>query len=270
MHHIDNSFMKITRLIALIFFIYIFGVPSFAYADLGPKPSMTFNIVLSEGIALVGGEQIECQDVDCKDSQLLGEAGPQRFFCIIKDSQCFSRAYGYAPYHKLSLQFLDKTRQSNVFKSLAFDASFSVKISDNKLVIEEKKSEVSGKDLFTPFFGAVLITIVIELTLALLIFLALKTPKKKRLLFVVLSGNCITLPFVWFTFPLIHPAPLAIPLAECFAVLFEAWWIWIIGKKQFSFPKSLLLSIALNMLSVIGGEIISLALYTPYLFDRFR
>ncbi|GEM_PF-717650 len=253
-----------------IFFAFAFFFPFPVHADLGPKPSMTFDLSLPEGVSLVGGEQYECQDAECKDSQPLGEAGPQRFFCITKDNQCFSRAYGYAPYHKIFLRFSDKTRESNIFKSLAFDASFSVKISGDGVLIEEKKSEVSGKDIFTPFFGAALITIVVESTFAFLVFLLFKTPKKKRLLFAVFSGNIITLPFVWFAFPLIRPAPFAIPLAECFAVLFEAWWIWVIGKKQFSFPKSLLFSIALNVFSVIGGEIISLILYTPYLFDRFR
>lgn len=257
------------RFLLFLFFIFAAGMPSFAHADLGPKPSMTFDIATPEGIFLVGGEQVECQDVECKDSQPLGEAGPQRFFCITQDTQCFSRAYGYAPYHKLSLQFSDKIRESNIFQSFAFDASFSASVRDDKLWVEQKKSEISGKDVFTPFFGAALITIIIECTFAFLIFLLLKTQKKKRLLFTVLSGNIITLPFVWFAFPLIESAPIAILLAECFAVLFEAWWIWIIGKKQFSFPKSLLLSIALNMVSVIVGEIISLVLYTPYLFDRF-
>lgn len=263
--------MRIYYFSLLFFFLGLsvfFYTP--AHADLGPKPSMTFDISVPEGIALIGGEQAECQDAECKDSQPLGEAGPQRFFCITQDKQCFSRAYGYAPYHKLSLQFSDKTRESNVFQSLTFDASFSVNVTEGGVVVEQKKTEVAGKDLFTPFFGAALITIVIELLVALLIFLIFKAPKKKRLLFAILSGNFITLPFVWFAFPLIQPAPLAIILAEIFAVVFEAWWIWMIGKKQFSFPKSLLLSVALNMLSVIGGEIISLALYTPYLFDRFR
>lgn len=248
----------------------VFLIPSVASADLGPKPSMTFDISVPEGVSLIEGEQIECEDVECKKSQPLGEAGPQRFFCITQDKQCFSRAYGYALYHKLSLKFSDRTRESNVFTSRAFDASFSVKVVNEKVLIEEKKSEISGKDLFTPFFGATLITILIECVLAFFIFLIIKKPKKKRLLFAVLSGNIITLPFVWFAFPLIQPTALAIPLAECFAVLFEAWWIWIIGKKQFSFPKSLFVSIALNILSVICGEIVSLALYTPYLFDRFK
>ena len=253
-----------------LFFATFFFIPTSVYADLSPKPSMTFDISVPDRILLIGGEQMECQDAECQDSQPLGEAGPQRFFCIAKDNKCFSRAYGYAPYHKLSLQFSDTTRESNVFQSRAFDASFSVNVKDHTLIIEQKKSEISGKDIFTPFLGSALITIAIELTLALLIFLIFEAPKKKRLLFAVLSGNIITLPIVWFAFPLIQPARLAILLAECFAVLSEAWWIWMIGRKQFSFPKSLALSVILNMLSVIGGEIISLVLYTPYLFDRFR
>lgn len=262
--------MKITQLIVFVSFICIASIPSFIYADLGPKPSMAFDIAAPEGVTLIGGEQYECEDAECKDSQPLGKAGPQRFFCIAQDAQCFSRAYGYAPYHKLSLQFSDKTRESNVFKSLAFDASFSVSVTESGIVVEQKKSEISGKDVFTPFFGAALITIIVEFIAALLIFFILKVSKKKLLLFAVVSGNLITLPLVWFVFPLLQPAPLAILLAECFAVLFEAWWIWMIGKKQFSFSRSLLLSIALNILSIIGGELISLVLYTPYLFDRFR
>jgi len=253
------------------FFLFLlFFAPSAVFADLGPKPSMTFDISLPDGVSLIGGEQYECQDKECKDVQPLGKAGPQRFFCIIQDTQCFSRAYGYAPYHKLSLRFSDNVRESNIFQAIAFEANFTVKVNDDTLFIEEKKSEIVGKDVFTPFFGASFITIATELIAALLIFLILQTPKKKRLLFIILLGNIITLPMVWFIFPRVQPASLAIPLAEGFAVLFEAWWFWMVGKKQFSFPKSLILSIILNVISVIIGEIISLTLYTPYLFDRFR
>jgi hypothetical protein len=255
---------------AIVFLFAFLLLPISAHADLGPKPSMTFDISAPEGMVIIGGEQYECQDADCKDIQPLGEAGPQRFFCIIQEKRCFSQAYGYAPYHKLSLRFSDTVRESNIFQAVAFDAFFSIRVTDGALVIEEKKSEISGRDMFTPFFGAAFITIILELVAAFFVFLMVRAPKKKTLLFVILFGNIITLPLVWFAFPTIRPAHLAIPLAEGFAIMFEAWWLWIMGKKQFSFPRSLALSIFLNMVSVICGEIISLALYTPYLFDRFR
>lgn len=110
-----------------------------AQADTGPKPKMTFTFQFQgDAIAIVGGQQIECQDDQCADGKPLEEHGPQRFWCDA--AQCSSMAYGYAPYHKIVVQFADRTRESNVFGKEAFSAEYTVSVLAESLLVKEKAS----------------------------------------------------------------------------------------------------------------------------------
>jgi hypothetical protein len=108
-----------------------------ALADTGPKPKMEFAFEFEgDPVDIVSGQQLECQESDCSDGAPLEVHGPQRFWC--DDRQCQSMAYGYAPYHKIVIEFADRTRESNVFGKSAFSAAYNVTVLADRLLVKER------------------------------------------------------------------------------------------------------------------------------------
>jgi hypothetical protein len=63
------------------------------------------------------------------------EGGPQGFRCSADG--CNALAYGFAPYHKIEIQFSDgKTRISNIFKTAGFDSVYEVTVRPEDLLVE--------------------------------------------------------------------------------------------------------------------------------------
>lgn len=107
-------------------------------ADVGPKPSMdfTFEYEDMEPLAILGGALIECEDSACSTGTPLEQLGPQHFSC--EQTTCSSLAYGYAPYHKLMIDFSDgETRQSNVFEKRAYNANYTVIVRPEGMQVRE-------------------------------------------------------------------------------------------------------------------------------------
>ena len=112
-------------------------------ADTGPKPSMEFKFKhdLPEGErhTIISGILYECDRSDCSDAAALEEVGPQGFYC---DAQsCRAIAYGFAPYHRIEIEFSDEiTRQSNVFEITGFDSRYTVTVQPDDLLVETRFS----------------------------------------------------------------------------------------------------------------------------------
>ncbi|MFH2103865.1 MAG: hypothetical protein ABIJ39_10980 [Chloroflexota bacterium] len=71
-------------------------------ADMGPKPSMSFEFkqeFTGDQVTITSGILLECEQSDCQDAKPLQEAGPQRFTC--GESSCLAIAYGFSTYHQL-------------------------------------------------------------------------------------------------------------------------------------------------------------------------
>jgi hypothetical protein len=117
-------------------------------ADTGPKPSMDFEFkqeFSSTPVTITSGILFECEQSDCQDAKPLQELGPQRFSCVA--ISCSALAYGFSTYHRLEIEFSDgKTRQSNIFKTAQFQASYQVTIRQDDLLVEPKFS----LNFFTP------------------------------------------------------------------------------------------------------------------------
>ena len=129
---------KYTRvLILLVFWISCLPFQT-ASADVGPKPSMDFTFTQKfpgAPVSIVSGTLFECQQSDCSDAKALPQLGPQRFSC--EAASCHALAYGFSDYHRLEIQFSDgKTRQSNVFKTSEFNATYKVTIRQDDLLVE--------------------------------------------------------------------------------------------------------------------------------------
>ncbi len=107
-------------------------------ADTGPKPTMEFTFeqeLTGERVTITSGILYECDRPDCSDAAPLEEHGPQRFTC--EADSCHALAYGFAPYHRLEIQFSDgETRQSNIFKTVGFGSRYTVTIRPDDLLVE--------------------------------------------------------------------------------------------------------------------------------------
>jgi hypothetical protein len=170
---------KLIKLSLLLLSLLMFLPVGAALADTGPKPSMEFQFqqeLAGEQVTITSGVLYECDQSDCSDAALLEEGGPQGFFC--EPNGCHATAYGFAPYHRIEIEFSDgQTRQSNVFETAGFDSKYTVTIRPEDLLVEAQFS----LGVF-PRTGAVLVACVCALTgaglvVGLIVFLARRSKK---------------------------------------------------------------------------------------------
>ena len=133
---------KLIKPFILLFFMQVFLPVHVAVADTGPKPTMefAFNYELTgEPVTIVSGILYECDQSDCSDASPLEELGPQRLYC--EPHSCRAIGYGFAPYHRLDIEFSDGiTRQSNIFETAGFDSKYTVIVRPEDLLIEAQFS----------------------------------------------------------------------------------------------------------------------------------
>lgn len=232
---------------AVLLVLWMALVPvSAVHADTGPKPSMDFTLQF-EGDAqeVVGVTLLECEDSTCVDAAPLEELGPQGIHC--GGTNCHALGYGFSPFHKLILQFDDRTLESNVFEKKAFSAAYQVMVNADGLQVTETSDVFQV--LCCPALG---LTLVSETLVAALLFAALQIPR--FLLSLVPLGSLLTLPVVWMVFPnLALPAGLSTGLAEGFAALFEAGFLYFASGKTLSIRQVLLISLLMNGASYALG-----------------
>ena len=120
--------------------------------------------------------------------------------------------------------------------------------------------------MFAAFFGSLFLTLVIEIIVAFILIRLWKLKSWKKLILSVLLANIISLPIVWLIsiglFTLLSLAALII--AEAFAFVFEAYFLFWLNKKELSLKKSFILSIAMNAASMIIGGFIVVVLLGMY------
>lgn len=128
--------MKVKLFVSFLFCLLLFMSSHPALADIGPKPTMEFEFDLPNDVTIASGIQYECDQADCSDAAPLEELGPQRLYC--ETERCSAIAYGFAPYHRLEIQFSDgKTLQSNVFETIDFNSNYLVTVNADGLLVEE-------------------------------------------------------------------------------------------------------------------------------------
>lgn len=179
------------RILILLSILIPLSLPTYVvFADIGPKPSMEFEFKqeLPDEVTITSGILYECDQSDCSDAAPLEELGPQRLAC--ESISCSALAYGFAPYHRLEIQFSDgKTRSSNIFETIDFDSVYLVTINADDLSVEE----VSGSPAppyedfpvqpnSTPYIyvvvGCVCILLLIGLITSAIIFFVRRSRKK--------------------------------------------------------------------------------------------
>jgi hypothetical protein len=116
--------------------------PRIVQADTGPKPTMEFEFdqgLNGQPVTIVAGILYECEQSDCSDARPLQQLGPQGFSC--SSDGCDALAYGFAPYHRIEIEFSDgKTRQSNIFQTAGFKSRYTVTVNPDDLLVESRFS----------------------------------------------------------------------------------------------------------------------------------
>ncbi len=223
------------------------------YADVGPKPTMKFKFVYEiPPVSILDGQQIECEDIACKNAQPLATLGPQRFWC--EGNECSSMAYGYHPYHKLIIKFNDRERESDVFEQKGFNGEYIITVHEQSLSVQQTFNLIGSLNplLLLAFFPALILTLVIELIVAA-IYVAIRKISKRILIWVFVA-NILSLPLVWFLFPFLQlDAITTILLAEIFAVVFEAALLAVTNRRILPFKQAAVLSILMNAVSSLIG-----------------
>lgn len=218
------------------------------HADAGPKPGMDFSFAFDgDASDITGGELLECNQADCADAAPLPQLGPQGFSCTV--NSCSSIAYGYSDYHKLRITFADgRTLESNIFEKKAFSANYTVKVGKDSLEV---------KEIWNPlgwcFCGSALpLTLVVETLLASLYFAIFGLPR--TLLGWVPVVSLITLPIVWYAFPLLPIRDIWVTgLSEGFAFSAEAGLLFFAFRGMIPIKHVISLSFLMNLVSFLVG-----------------
>ena len=250
----------------------------FVSADLGPKPSIDINVLYNGDN--VPDESFNAKMLSCinSDNQLF--SGEDSDYLIpqlniseydsindcywipaflawggdCKESKCH---FGYMPPSEFKLAVyvpsLDKVFISNEISRTNFNSNYEVTLNSDSSAKIYETTPLIKNDLISSFVKALIITLIIELLVALIYLSIFRLPKK--ILISVLIGSLITLPIVWFIFPLIKIIPLVIIFSEIFAIVFEAYFIYYLNKQEITLKKSFILATIMNLASLIIGFI---------------
>lgn len=133
---------KLIKLFLLLLVLQLLLPAHAVLADTGPKPTMEFAFnqeLVDEPVTIISGILYECDQPDCSDAAPLEEVGPQRLYC--EPQTCRAIGYGFAPYHRIEIEFSDgKTRQSNIFETAGFDSKYTVTVRPDDLLVEARFS----------------------------------------------------------------------------------------------------------------------------------
>ena len=275
---------KITFLIFtfLIFFI----LPNFVFADMGPKPSADIDVLYNGNkISDVrfNSKMLACFDRDSDNPKrdLIPQLNIREYDSVndcywtpsyfswggdCQDSKCDFR-YWIPSEFKLAVYIpsLDKVFVSNKISKGSFNSKFEVNLNSDGSAEIFDITPLITKEIVKYFIVALIVTLIIELLVAFIYVLRAKLPKK--ILVSVLIGSLITLPIVWFVFPLIRNVLWVILLSEVFAIVFEAYFIYYLNKKAITLKKTFVLSTIMNLASlIIGGFVL---IFVSFLLDFF-
>jgi len=131
---------NLPHLIAIIILLTLLFLPGGrAAADIGPKPELDFEFILPEGLTIVDGELLVCQDDACTATEPLLEVGPQGITC--QPTTCQGMIYGTNHPMRLQVTFSDGvTRLSNPFDVPSNQNVYTVEVRETDLLVERQSA----------------------------------------------------------------------------------------------------------------------------------
>lgn len=170
---------KLKKLVVLVLILRLLFPAQIVLADTGPKPTMDFvfdQTLFESDLQIISAILYECDQSNCSDATPLQEAGPQRFTC--DTTSCHATAYGFAPYHKIEIEFSDEqTRQSNIFQTAGFASSYTVTVRPDDLLVKAQFSLGFLPPVFLLIITCLCVLAGIGLVLGLIIFLIRRSKK---------------------------------------------------------------------------------------------
>jgi hypothetical protein len=175
-----SSSRKTISLFLLALTILLLGSAATPPTDMGPKPSMEFELSFVGGPALevIDVQLLECADPSCAEAQPLEELGPQGISC--NETTCSSLAYDYQEYHQLILEFSDGSRlESNIFQNDSFETHYRVSVRSDDLLVERTsgRSNPMGWMILGIIGASLLAVVVFGIMLVLLVLLIVRAGK---------------------------------------------------------------------------------------------
>jgi len=268
-------------------------LPKGVSADLGPKPTVYIDIVYNQhniSDSSFSATMLSCVPQDFAQSESKYEENliPQLKINEYDSSKnCYwlpdhlawggqcthsSCYFDYMPPDEFKLAVfipsINKVFITNEISRTKFDSHYKAELfSDGSAKISEI-SETTPVLSSDPIFSFS-ITIILELLVSLIFLSARKLPKK--ILVYVLLANIISLPIIWFLFPLMRLSSLVVGvISEIFAVLFETYFIYLLNKQIISLKQSFTLNILNNLVSLfVGGLFVSIVLRVLRFFRFF-
>jgi hypothetical protein len=269
--------MKSKSVILVLLPLLLSIISSIVSADMGPKPNVDIDILYGGSLvsdASFNAVMLYCinDTKDYQDRHLIPQLNLSEYDSVkncywqpaflawggdCKDSKCH---FSYMPPREFKLAVyipsLNKVFVTNEVSRANYNSNYRAELSpEGSAKIYETTLLPDSVRLF---IEALIITLVIELFTAFIFIKIAKLPK--RILVSVLIANLISLPIVWFVFPLLLNILLVMLLSEIFAVVFEAYFIHYFNKKRITLKKSFILSIIMNLASFLIGGFIFLVL----------
>lgn len=277
-----------TKLLFIVFLLVLFSSQS-ALADAIPPQPFSLTITYEDkpiSDAKFYAVALACGDI--RSTEIRSEAPiPQlnidQFdedkkcswmpFAVPESGYCTNQGCDFGPFDynfKIAtyISSLDKVFISNALQRRGgpyyFARYYNLKLnSDGNAVLEESNgsnvipstsplaNDFSAGSGISPLAKAFIVTIVLELAVAL-IFVGLKKIPK-RILMAVVVGDIISIPAAWIIAASLLPRGFGIFVAEAFAVLFEAVVIKLFSGHRLTWKMSLLVSFMINLTSFIAG-----------------
>ncbi len=232
------------RRIALTILLFSLLLP-LASADMGPKGITQFNLIYetSDPVTIIDSRLIKYEDEQCLNETELRRF--ERFGCAQKE--CRAKMFS-GSYNRISINFSDRERQSNVFNISKHRTVFDVHVTDSELIVEETTVAFYTLPGFALFF---ILNILLELIIALIYIAVLDKPMK--VIAAVLIANLISFPALW---QLLASGAEFLLLLEALIVLFEGAVIYYFMKKVIPIYQLLILSLIMNLCSFIFGNML--------------
>lgn len=275
-------------------FLFVFVlIASMAFADIGPKPTALFEVTYNG--QSVSDESFRAKMLECGDSEdisiyhdyYLNETFPEQLRieeydaskgCTwipakvawggdCSDSHCHF-SYFLPTDFKLAvyLPSQDKVFVSSEVHRTNFNSIFKTDLRTDGTIALTESSSIFQSDTIAMLLGfsvVMIANLALELITAFAIVSVFKI--KKTVLKAVAIANIISLPVLWLVLPALNVFSLEIfTAAELCVVVFEGWLIRAMNKKELSLKKSLALSLAMNVISVVIGGLILLALTSVF------
>ncbi len=281
------------RICELLFSIVLLFslVPILVTADLGPKPAISLEIM--QNGEHVTGQALVCYNNFMAGWSDQGEAnneamygkdypyikgligGKDRTSC----SYCYTQKcenWFYSIPSKLTIVYpcygmhnrdMDSGREITpvIYRSEtvqfsrinSYDNSYEAVLNQDGSITLIDKTPVVSESGVSSFITALIITLILEMIIGFIYTLIYTLEKKlpRRILIFVLFGNLISLPIMWFVFPLlIRVYFIYLTISEVFVILLESAILYFFNKQAITMKQSFLLSLCMNLVSfLIGG-----------------